>query len=241
MNSYSRLLELNVERLDHWPNGQLQKATDGSIGYDLKVADTIIVPSLETLDKTGQYSWLPRLPLSEFTEGQQTDILGVATRDPLGQAVLDKDEKVLLGASTTTEAAPYKRYSFYVNEQGVVHCKKYRPFLVRTGLKLSPSDRCWFSLTIRSGIATKFHINLINGIGVVDADYPDEYLLALHALHDDQIILKGERIAQLIVNPFIPAQIKHNDRDNNLMFVYGDEYGGPISPVRMGGFGSTGM
>ena len=239
MNAYSRLLELEVQRLEHWPQEQLVRATEGSVGYDLKVADTVVVPSLSTLDKWGRYSWYERGPLSSFTEGQQADILALATHEPLGRPVLDKEEKVIVEADG--EEYPYEQVSFYVSKEGVVYCKKYIPFYVRTGVKITPSERCWLNLSIRSGVASKFHINLLNGIGVIDPDYPDEYLLALHALHDDQILLKGERVAQLIVCPFIPAQVKHNDRDKDLMFVYGDEYGGPLSPVRTGGFGSTGM
>jgi dUTPase len=239
MNSYNRLLELNTERLEHWPPEQLKRATDGSVGYDLKVADTIVVPSLKTLEKRGEYSWLAKGPLSLFSEGQQRDIRTTSTEDPLGIEVLDKDLNVVKQRGEINPIS--KGPSFYINEEGIVHCKMYKPFFVRTGVKITPSERCWLMLSIRSGIATKFHINLLNGVGIVDPDYPGEYLLALSALRDDQILVKGERVAQMIVCPFIPAVINHADRDRDISFLHGDEYGGAIGAVRIGGFGSTGI
>lgn len=236
--SYSRLLELRVERLEHCPPEQLRKATGGSIGYDLKVADTIVIPTIETLKKRGDFSWVPKVKLKELTEGQQRDVLESVTTSPFGRPVLSEDGKVLVEKDTTKSLDP--SYSFYIDSNEVVHVKSYNPFLVRTGIKISTSDRCWMMLAIRSGLAVKQHINLINGIGVVDADYPQEYLLALQAIGDDQIVNAGERVAQMIISPFIPAEVNWGLQDD-IMYVDPHEYGGVISPIRTGGFGSTGV
>lgn len=80
----------------------------------------------------------------------------------------------------------------------------------------------------RSGLATKRHLAPANKVGVIDADYRGEIFVPLHN-HGDvpQIVSCGERIAQMIVTPFLAAQ-----------FISADE----LSETPRGdkGFGSTG-
>ena len=53
----------------------------------------------------------------------------------------------------------------------------------------------------RSGLAYKHGISLTNGVGTVDADYPDEICVLLWNSSDhDFVVNKGDRIAQLVVN-----------------------------------------
>lgn len=53
----------------------------------------------------------------------------------------------------------------------------------------------------RSGLAYKHGICLSNGIGTVDADYPDEICVLLWNSSDkDFTIQKGDRIAQMVLN-----------------------------------------
>lgn len=78
-----------------------------------------------------------------------------------------------------------------------------------------------YMLAIRSSIALKRGLSLANGVGIIDADYPDEIKVMLHNHTDNAVVIeKGERIAQLVAVPF--------ER------VY------PVkSEERAGGFGST--
>lgn len=78
-----------------------------------------------------------------------------------------------------------------------------------------------YMLAIRSSIALKRGLSLANGVGIIDADYPDEIKVMLHNHTDTAAVIdKGERIAQLVAVPF--------ER------VY------PVkSKERKGGFGST--
>ena len=75
----------------------------------------------------------------------------------------------------------------------------------------------------RSGLAYKHGITLTNGVGTIDADYPDEIGVLLSNTGDkDFIIKKGDRIAQLLMN------LCHRIPEL------------PVGGERSGGFGSTG-
>ena len=80
----------------------------------------------------------------------------------------------------------------------------------------------------RSGLATKRNLAPANKVGVVDADYRGEIFVPLHN-HGSapQTIEPGERIAQMIITPFLAAQ-----------FLEAEELS--ETPRGEQGFGSTG-
>ena len=80
----------------------------------------------------------------------------------------------------------------------------------------------------RSGLATKKGLRPANCVGVVDSDYRGEIMVALH--NDDkelQTIQAYERIAQLVILPYLNVSFKEVDKLSDT------ERG-------EGGFGSTG-
>lgn len=80
----------------------------------------------------------------------------------------------------------------------------------------------------RSGIATKRGLAPANKVGVIDSDYRGEIMVSLHN-HSEKVqtIDVGERIAQLVITPYITAEfIESAELDDT-------ERG-------EGGFGSTG-
>ena len=80
----------------------------------------------------------------------------------------------------------------------------------------------------RSGIASKRGLAPANKVGVVDADYRGEIMVALHNHSDKpQTIARDERIAQLVIAPFLAVEF--NEVDDLQDTVRG-----------AGGFGSTG-
>lgn len=83
------------------------------------------------------------------------------------------------------------------------------------------SHKIVIMLAIRSSIALKRGLSLANGVGIIDADYPDEIKAMLHNHTDTPAVIeKGERIAQLVAVPYAR--------------IY------PVkSEERTGGFGST--
>jgi len=76
--------------------------------------------------------------------------------------------------------------------------------LVPTGLAMEIPAGYAGLIYARSGLASKRGLAPANKVGVVDADYRGEVMVALHN-HGaaEQEIAPGERIAQLVVAPFL--------------------------------------
>ena len=100
--------------------------------------------------------------------------------------------------------------------------------LVHTGLAVEIPQGFVGLVCARSGLATKKGLAPANKVGVIDADYRGEILVALYnhgAVH--QTIDCGERIAQLVLVPYLTAAYEQADS-------LSDTHRGA------GGFGSTG-
>ena len=79
--------------------------------------------------------------------------------------------------------------------------------LVHTGLAMEIPVGYGGFIFARSGLATKRGLAPANKVGVIDADYRGEIMVALHNHGSaDQTIEKGERVAQLVVMPFLAAE-----------------------------------
>lgn len=80
----------------------------------------------------------------------------------------------------------------------------------------------------RSGLATKKGLAPANKVGVIDADYRGEVMVSLYNQSDmPQTIEPGERLAQMVITPFLKAD-----------FCVSDELSDTVRGS--GGFGSTG-
>lgn len=100
--------------------------------------------------------------------------------------------------------------------------------LIKTGLALEIPVGCAGLIYARSGLASKRNLAPANKVGVVDADYRGEVMVALHNHGTTpQIVEHGERIAQMVITPFISAAFVETDTLSDTL--RGD-----------GGFGSTG-
>lgn len=75
---------------------------------------------------------------------------------------------------------------------------------ISTGIKIAiPEGYCGLILP-RSGLATKKGLRPANTPGLIDSDYRGEVIVALHNdSRAPQKVSKGERIAQLVVIPFM--------------------------------------
>ena len=100
--------------------------------------------------------------------------------------------------------------------------------LVHTGIALAIPEGYAGFIYARSGIATKRGLAPANKVGVIDADYRGEIMVALHN-HSavPQAVDAGERVAQLVVAPFLKATFEETEELSDT--VRGE-----------GGFGSTG-
>lgn len=100
--------------------------------------------------------------------------------------------------------------------------------MVNTGIALEIPDGFAGFVFARSGIASKRGLAPANKVGVIDSDYRGELMVALHNHSDKtQTIGKNERVAQLVIMPYIAAEFIETDRLSDT------ERGN-------GGFGSTG-
>lgn len=101
-------------------------------------------------------------------------------------------------------------------------------YLVKTGLAMEIPAGYAGLIYARSGLATKKGLAPANKVGVIDADYRGEIMVALYN-HSKEVqqIEPEERIAQIVITPFLAAQFTEVEELEET--VRGD-----------GGFGSTG-
>lgn len=100
--------------------------------------------------------------------------------------------------------------------------------LIPTGLALAIPAGFAGLIYARSGLASKRGLAPANKVGVIDADYRGEVMVALHNHGKEaQTIEAGERIAQMVIAPYITAN-----------FILSDELDETVRGE--GGFGSTG-
>ncbi len=100
--------------------------------------------------------------------------------------------------------------------------------LIPTGLAMEiPVGYAGF-IYARSGLASKKGLAPANKVGVIDADYRGEVMVALHNHSNlNQTISAKERIAQIVIAPFLKVDFEETEELNDT--VRGDN-----------GFGSTG-
>ncbi len=105
--------------------------------------------------------------------------------------------------------------------------------LIPTGLKAYMQADEYLGIHIRSGLAVKNALSLINGQGIIDADYYNNpgneghIMIAVYNHGDTPVsVAKGDRIAQGIFYRYL--------------LIDSDSDGAVDSPTRSGGLGSTG-
>lgn len=116
----------------------------------------------------------------------------------------------------------------YALTDGPVEIAPGQTVLIHTGLALAIPQGYVGLVYARSGLATKQGLAPANKVGVIDADYRGELMVSLHNHSGEtRIVESGDRIAQLVIAPYLTAQFQESsDLDNT-------ERGA-------GGFGSTG-
>ena len=119
-------------------------------------------------------------------------------------------------------------YDFCLPEEVTLEPGKLQ--LVPTGVKAYMQAGEWLGMHIRSSMAVKKHLMLVNNVGIIDADYYNNedneghIMLALLNMGQEKVVLpKGERVAQGIFYTYLTA-----DGDEKI-----------AKSVRGGGFGST--
>lgn len=119
-------------------------------------------------------------------------------------------------------------YDLYADVKNQVMISPHETEKIGTGLAIEIPDGYFGAIFARSGLASKQGLRPANCVGVCDSDYRGEYIVAVHNdSNHSRVIDPGERIAQLVVMPYLAvtfdevADLSDTDRGN-------------------GGFGSTG-
>lgn len=135
------------------------------------------------------------------------------------------DENALLPTYGSIDAAGADMYA-NIDEPETI--KPHETKLIKTGVAMAIPKGLMGLLFARSGLASKRGLAPANKVGVVDADYRGEILVALHNHTEiDQTIEPKERIAQMVFVPYVKG-----------IFEVVDDLEETVRGA--GGFGSTG-
>ena len=120
-------------------------------------------------------------------------------------------------------------YDLSANINETILIRPQETVKIPTGLSFEVPEGYFGGIYARSGLATKQGLRPSNCVGVCDSDYRGEYIVALHNDSDTtRIIEPGQRIAQVIFQPYLICELENVD--NLTQTQRGD-----------GGFGSTGI
>ena len=103
-------------------------------------------------------------------------------------------------------------YDLYAHIKEPITIPPHGTIKIGTGLSFELPRLSFGAIFPRSGLATKQGLRPANCVGVCDSDYRGEYIVAVHNDTDtSKIINPGDRIAQLILMPYIPMVFKEVD------------------------------
>lgn len=110
-------------------------------------------------------------------------------------------------------------------EECVIHPRE--TVKIKTGLKMAIPDGLVGMVCPRSGMAANFYVTVANAPGIIDSDYRGEVcVLLINHGTDPYIVMKGAKVAQLVLVPFVQGNYIAGDLDD--------------TDRGEGGFGSTG-
>lgn len=125
----------------------------------------------------------------------------------------------------TSQAAGIDLHCSNENE---VEIKPKETVKINTGLKVQIPEGYFGAVYPRSSTGVKRKLMLANTIGVIDSDYRGEIMIFFYNYGDQtQIIKHGDRLAQLVIQPYQQFEIEVVDKLDE-------------SDRGEGGFGSTG-
>lgn len=119
-------------------------------------------------------------------------------------------------------------YDLYAATSYDIEIAPHKTVKIDTGIAVAIPEGYFGAIYARSGLATKQGLRPGNCVGVIDADYRGPVIVALHNdTNEYQYIHAGDRIAQLVIQPFLSVEF------NEVRELDTTERG-------EGGFGSTG-
>lgn len=127
----------------------------------------------------------------------------------------------------SASAAGYDLYAAPADGQPVT-IAPHTTAMIGTGLAVAIPEGYFGGVFARSGLASRQGLRPSNCVGVIDADYRGECTVALHNDSETpRVVHPGDRIAQLVILPFLAAEFAETDALDE-------------TARGAGGFGSTG-
>lgn len=112
----------------------------------------------------------------------------------------------------SVEAAGCDIYANLVEDAGSVTIGPGATHFIKTGIAMEVPKQYAGLIYARSGLASKRGLRPANCVGVIDSDYRGEIMVALHNDSDiPQTINHGERIAQMVITPYIRPEFVETD------------------------------
>lgn len=135
-------------------------------------------------------------------------------------------ENAILPTRGSASAAGYDLYACLDSDSIVI--PPHTAAKIGTGIALAVPEGYFGAIFARSGLAAKQNLRPSNCVGVADSDYRGEYIVSLHNDSEtERTIQNGDRIAQLVIMPFMSAEFMEVDELDD-------------TDRGSGGFGSTG-
>ena len=142
---------------------------------------------------------------------------------PVSVKLLDPRAKVPTYGSADAAGA-----DIYALTDGPVTIEPGQTVVIHTGVAFAIPKGYVGLVYARSGMATKQGLAPANKVGVIDADYRGELMVALHNHGGEpRVVNHGDRIAQMVITPYLTAR-----------FEVAEELDDTVRGT--GGFGSTG-
>ena len=119
-------------------------------------------------------------------------------------------------------------FDLYACLEDFVEISEGETVKIGVGIAMAIPDGYFGAIYARSGLATKSGLRPANCVGIVDSDYRGEIIVALHNDSGSRkTVYHGDRIAQLVVTPYLPIDLYEVDELDD-------------TARGTGGFGSTG-
>ena len=97
-------------------------------------------------------------------------------------------------------------YDLYAATNTIIDIAPHSTVKIPTDIAIELQPNTFGAIFARSGLATKKGLRPANCVGVIDADYRGNCIIALHNDTDEMMSIEPqERIAQLVIIPFIPV------------------------------------
>lgn len=103
-------------------------------------------------------------------------------------------------------------YDLYADTNSIVEIKPHKTKKINTGIAIMIPNGYYGAIVARSGLSTKKGLRPANCTGIIDSDYRGDIIVALHNDSDEvQTIEPHERIAQLVICPFLSVEFNEVD------------------------------